>query len=330
MNFYKLTALLASIFSVIFSLSIIKELFNSVPLVVLILMSVFLVLFVIYNEVSKVRELQKYYKKRKHNVLAIAVTFIISLFLSGVGIYFYSNNSLDTEIALNNDLKEQKLSIERKYQFQLDSLNNVPISSPEYIKLVDDIDFWRNRKSDSKEQRQEILSNIKELELKRENLYNTIKKDRSLIYERILTLKSNELDLLLTQNTGKEKKQDRSNFISWVFVLMVIVTEFIILNVQRQIANFYTPEQVMLLNIVKNCEYRNLKGIDINEFKFSTFNKNKQKFLDQTHTDADWKETKKAYNLLKELNIIKGLDGDFVTQKSSQFLTSYFNKINKL
>lgn len=329
MNFYKLTALLASIFSVIFSLSIIKELAKFVHPIVLVFVLIFLVLFVIYNELSKIRELQRFFKKQKHNKVAIVTTFIISFFLSGVGIWLWTNNTLETEITLNNDLQAQKLSIERTYQKQIDSVLNVPISSPEYVKLTEDIDFWRNRKSDSKQQRQEILLNIRKLELKRENLYNTLENKRKSEYERIQLLKSNELDLLLVVNSGEVKNMSRNNFISTVFFLMVIVTEVIILNVQRQIANFYSEEQTMLIRIVKDIEYRNLPEISINEFKYSQFNKYKELFKANEGTDEQWRETKNSHNLLKELNVIDS-ENQMIGDKPSEFLIKYFNQINKL
>jgi hypothetical protein len=307
----------------------VNELYKFVNIYVFVFSSIFLVLFVVYNEISKVREIQKFYKGFKSSKFAIIGTFIISFFLSITGIYFWTNNTLEVKVALNNDLKQKELVIEQSYQLKVDSLNNVPVSSPEYSKLVEDIEFWRNRKSDTKEQRQEILKNIRILEEKRENLYNTIKNERKSEIERIDTLKSNKLALLSTQNLGKEKNMNKNNFISWVFILMVVVTEFIILNVQRQISTFYTSEQKMIINIVKECELRNLTKIDVNEFKYSFFNKNREAFIAKTSTEDDWRETNKAHNLLRELNIISKED-ELIAENASEFLTRYFIKINQL
>ena len=54
----KIPAILFSIFSVLFSMSIVKELYNLVEIYFLVVLVVFIASFLIYNEVVKVRELK--------------------------------------------------------------------------------------------------------------------------------------------------------------------------------------------------------------------------------------------------------------------------------
>lgn len=83
----KLSALVASIFSVLFSLSIVLELANIVNGIVLIFLTIFTVLFLITNERIKVQQLKNVYKGSKKSILPFMVTFVISIVLSSIGIY---------------------------------------------------------------------------------------------------------------------------------------------------------------------------------------------------------------------------------------------------
>ena len=88
-------ATIANIFSVIFSTSIIMELRGIVNGYVLILLSVFIILFLIQNEIIKVKEIRKVFAGSKNALLPFSITFIISVCLATIGMYFFTNKAAE-------------------------------------------------------------------------------------------------------------------------------------------------------------------------------------------------------------------------------------------
>jgi Mn2+/Fe2+ NRAMP family transporter len=78
MNFIDyLPALIVNIFSVLFSTSIILELRGVVNGWVLVLLSVFIIYFLIQNEVFKVKYIRKVFKGNKNALLPFVGTFVL-------------------------------------------------------------------------------------------------------------------------------------------------------------------------------------------------------------------------------------------------------------
>jgi hypothetical protein len=326
MRLYKITAVIASVFSVLFSLSILIELQKFVDRYVFLMSGVFLVLFVIYNEISKVWELQKWFRKQKSSMTALITTIVISFGMSLIGILFWINSTYDNEIKLSNHVAEKITDIDKKYQVLIDSVSKITL--PEYEQILLDLKFWKERRSDSKEQRDEILKNIRFLESKKIELSKSIDENRSLQKTVLISAKNNELSLLNTQEKNEGKKMNKNNLLSWIFFTMVLISEIIIVNIQKQIVNMFDDNQRAIINVLKDCELRNLESISINEFKFNRFNKYVKSYHDHSHNNDMWEETKKDYNILVEVGIIDN-QGKVVKKNGSRMIESYFDKTNK-
>lgn len=257
---------------------------------------------------------------------ALITTIVISFGMSLIGILFWINSTYDNEIKLSNHVAEKITDIDKKYQVLIDSVSKITL--PEYEQILLDLKFWKERRSDSKEQRDEILKNIRFLESKKIELSKSIDENRSLQKTVLISAKNNELSLLNTQEKNEGKKMNKNNLLSWIFFTMVLISEIIIVNIQKQIVNMFDDNQRAIINVLKDCELRNLESISINEFKFNRFNKYVKSYHDHSHNNDMWEETKKDYNILVEVGIIDN-QGKVVKKNGSRMIESYFDKTNK-
>ena len=108
-------AFIASVFSVIFALSIVFELRNIVSGFVLAFLIVFIVLFLILNEKLKVENVRKLYKGNKKGIIPFGLTFVISVTLSSIGIYLWTNKSMDAKIEVSESTISQEILIQKSY-----------------------------------------------------------------------------------------------------------------------------------------------------------------------------------------------------------------------
>ena len=105
-KFANITAKIASVFSVFFALSITIELKQHIDTWLFIVLSIFIVFFLIVNEVIKVTNIWKLHQYEFKNLITFIITFTLSLSLSGVGIYLWVNKS---EVINNKKNTLQKL-----------------------------------------------------------------------------------------------------------------------------------------------------------------------------------------------------------------------------
>lgn len=244
--------------------------------------------------------------------------------MSLIGILFWTNSTYDEQIKLSNDVAKQELIIDQKYQILFDSIAKV--TTPEYEQILIDLKFWKERRSDSKVQRDEILQNIRFLEAKKIEMGNYINSQRNAQKTMYSEVKNQELSLLKVHENNSNKKMDKNNLLSLIFFTIVLVSELMIIYIQKQIVNMFDDNQRHIINIVKDCELRNLKTIPLNEFKFNRFNQYSREFKEKTNTDEMWETTKKDYNILVEVGI---LDSEYNLVKSSKEIENYFDKTNK-
>ena len=172
--FVNIAAKIASVFSILFAMSIVYELRNHVDLWLLIMLSIFISFFLIVNEVIKVRSIKAMYNNKLKSLLTFFFTFILSLSLSTIGIYLWVNKtdninseSLISKAVESNDLKSY-------YRMQIDSIrNNKFESTEEYNDLNKSLSFWKSRKATDLEERANIRENI----IKIENQIQTNRKE---------------------------------------------------------------------------------------------------------------------------------------------------------
>jgi hypothetical protein len=249
-NFF---AYLFSFFSVIFSLSIIVELQKSVNGIVLYTLALFIVVFLVFTEYIKVVQLVKYFKKTNYNLFALVLTHLVSIFISCIGIYFFTNKteSLSNQISFDNQNKVNSIGLE--YQSKKDSINNLSVQSNiEYINLNKSLDYWKSRKASTIEERTEIRNQIKQIESNLLSVNDKFDLYKTNQIKSINDLQKNELDLLSVNANIVKSDIDRNLFISSVLFGLMFLVKIIIIYMALNRANNELDNDKILSSEVAN------------------------------------------------------------------------------
>jgi branched-subunit amino acid ABC-type transport system permease component len=94
-RFTNVAAKIASVFSVIFAMSIVYEFRNHIDFWLVGVLSIFIAFFLIVNEVIKVRSIKNVHNGNNKALFSFIFTFVISIALSGTGIYLWVNKTQD-------------------------------------------------------------------------------------------------------------------------------------------------------------------------------------------------------------------------------------------
>lgn len=240
----KLIAYTFSIFSVIFASQMAFELKSSLETKELVYLFVsFVIFFLIINEGIKINQCRKI--KNNGNVLNIFIlifTFSLSLSLSGLGVYFMSNKTLKVNIDNSFNKDNSVNNINLKYASKLDSIQNLDyFSTNEYIFISNQIKaLKRGKKSIEKKAKIDSLS-IQVNEGKK--TFDNIKKDKLTEYN---SAKNSELKLAETKYSNTNKENKKNNAVSYIFITLVIISEFMIFFINNKIG------EMKKTNIIKN------------------------------------------------------------------------------
>lgn len=325
MKTLKLFAYLFSGFSVLFSFSTVIELHRFTSTFVFILTSIFLLSFTVYVEIAKVRELIKYFAKRESSKLIIGLMFSLSFILSGVGIFFWTNTSYERNKEIAESKQTSTLLIEKKYSKLTDSINSI---KPNFSDIEKEIVYWKSRTASSLEERSLIRENTMKLTEKKIELSNYTEKQKEGQIKALNQQKQAELNLIESRSENKGKENGRNDFLTVIFLIMVIVTEFLIVGIQKQISTHFDGFQLSALKAIKENEYRgtNFHGeMSINKLKY---NKHLTKHMDEMSSDDFFKQIKDLYNLIYEIDLID--DKGKLRKGATNQLRNYYSHINSI
>jgi len=325
-------ALISNTFSVIFSLSIVLELKNILSGYVLILLSVFVVLFLVYNEVTKVQYVRKVFKGVKSAIIPI-ITFIISLTLASIGIYLFTNKTSDIKDNSNMDKVVKINNINYTYQSKINDLNNNMIfeTSKEFKSLNDELYYWKHISAATLIERDNIRNRIDKLQNDIQSQRTLFNENKRLSINQLNNLLNNEIQIINTQYNVNNNKTTKNNFISYIFLSLIIITEFatIILNkniAEKQIVrddfinSDLSKKFIMSSNILTSMYLTSYNGVtNIEKAKYCEANK------------LSWEDLSLLYNQFINLGILdsgevivhEGLDGD-CNKKAKRLLTNKF------
>src|SRR6056297_895691 len=109
---------------------------------------------------------------------------------------------------------------------------------------------------------------------------------------------------------------------------MVVVTEFLIVSIQKQISTYYDKYQMDTIRMIREYEIRGTNMHDekaINKLKYHPLI---VKHFENESPEESFKKIKDTYNLLFELNLVdkKGK----LNPDSSKQLKEFYSKINVL
>lgn len=327
-NLFKISEVLASLFSILFSMSLIKEL-KAVgsEWYVFYTATCFLILFVIFIEVMKVRELKKKFRGEQNSLMFLIFTFTISLGLSVLGVWLWTDKTYELSEQNLKAKQEQVNTISSTYSQKIDSIQSIDITASiqykdlkkarlyyQYIRTEDEVEKQVNRKKVA-----ELSDAINDL-----NLSSAKSKQES------ISLMKERMNIAIEQvnesYNGNKEKESRNNTISWIFFIIVAITEFIIVIIQKEQANpdinRINEESKLMVNTVTYLSLKNKKGkFDINDFKYSPFIKGIE----------DWDRVKKLYNLLLEVGITTmSIDGSVFEENPVDRVKAYYKTIKSL
>jgi len=307
--FDRIPAIIASLFSVLFALSITLELKSLVSGVVLFFLIVFIILFLILNEVIKVKMIKRSFNSVKSAIIPFVITFILSCSLSSIGVYFWTNKTVEIK---DNSIIEKTISIndiKQKYNSDILNLNNQTFEdSKEFETLQIDLNYWKTRRPANVDERADIRKKIDAIQNRinvQRDKYN-INKQTSL--KQINDLMTQEIQITEATFNSSTNKMNRNNFVSYIFFILIIITEFaiIILNKilvekENKLTSFLDSEHVqryliernMLISLYMTANENNVTNI--NKAKYSPVNSNNV---------LEWNEITAMYNRFISLGIL--------------------------
>jgi hypothetical protein len=301
-------AFIANIFSVIFSTSIIFELKGIVNNYVMTLLTVFIILFLIQNEIIKVKEIRKLFSGNKSSLLPFSVTFLISVSLATIGMYFYVNKA--SEIKDNSQINKniELNNIDNKYQIRYNDISNKDYeNTSEYKSLNKELNYWKYASAADLNERSEIRNKIDNLQKTLITNRNTFEKNKTDQLKRIENLINNEKNIVSSKFESNMNKTQTNNFITYIFLTLILITEFstIVLNKniteKRNYVDQFTNSKIaktyLIASNLLTTLYMSAKNnwVNINNAKYSYANK------DELLT---WDEIKAIYNNFISLNIL--------------------------
>lgn len=340
---------LANIFSVIFSTSIIFELKGVINGYVLILLSVFIVLFLIQNEIIKVKEIRKVFAGSKNALLPFSITFIISVSLATIGMYFYTNKSMEIKDLSNINKSDELNKLALKYQPKIDVINATSYEASEDFKyLNNELKYWKRASAASLEERQDIRNKVNGLQLQINNNKAGFERVKQNQLNNIQTLMQGEKSIIIAKYVNKVNRTKTNDFITYIFLTLILITEFstIVLNknivekrnLSEQFTNSKFAKTYLIASNLLTSMYMSAKDnwVNINNAKYSYANKD---------NILEWDEIKTIYNnfialgilgngkIIKESNDDKGLLHNQLMLPENQaqlLLDEYFEKFFKV
>lgn len=331
MKSLKIQSLIASIFSVIFSLSIAKQLIGIVSDVILVVLFLFTILFLIYNENRKVNELRRLFTKRNANYFTIVFTLFISISLSSIGIFLWTNQSMQKGIN-NENLKAIEITkVENEYNHIIDSVRSSSINTEEYNQLKTDIEWWKGRRPANLKERSDRNNQIAILQERLSDILTQYSKNKQDQLDLINLEKQSRINQITSIYEGNNKKLTFDNYISLIFIILVLITEFVIYNIQKEIGRYLIETDSKEIKVIEDLLNQGLSKITLDDVIHNPFAES-----------LDYKKTKKLFNLLFSLNILTDQEkvkngdkmavyGKFIAKDQAiKKLREYYFKANNL
>lgn len=305
----KIFALLASFFSIFFALSIVLELSNIVQGYVLVFLGIFIILFLMFNEWMKIKSLKQLFTGNNKSFITFSLCFLLSIGLSGIGIWFWTNKS--TELTDNNNIEkiERVREINNTFLIKINEVQEKSFEqSAEYKSLYSDLTFWQGRRPANIQERETIREEIsiiqKRINEGRKN-YNLAKQES---INQLNELKNSELELVNNKYSKTQNKANKVNFVSYIFFSLILITEFVILILnknlvekEKQVNDFVNGKDAKMFIIGSKL----LSSLYLTKTKDNKVNINNAKYSVVSNNNVlEWDEIKKLYNTYINLGIL--------------------------
>lgn len=340
----RIPALIASIFSVLFALSIVLTLKDIVNGFTLVFLGLFIVLFVTMNEVVKVKMIKRVFNGNKGSLIPFAITFILSIGLSGIGIWYWTNKTDEIKQVSNINKVNEINVVKNKYADKILNLKNETFeTTKEFESLNSELSFLKSRGTASIDERNKVRENIYKLQEQINVSRGTFNDNKLNQIELLNELMNNEMDVINVGYANNMQKTDRNNFISYIFLSLILITEFAIIilnkilsekeNKFNEILNSnFAQKYIIERNILISLYYLKDKNdiIDINKAKYSPANMNNVLL---------WEDLTVMYNMFISLGILESVEGEYKVltnrivvdrEKAIKLFDEYYNTFLKI
>lgn len=337
-----------NLFSVIFASQIALELKNTLPSQMLVFLFVgFTCFFLLVNEGIKIIQCQK----DKPNIFILLFTFTLSLSLSGLGIFFMSNKTIENDINVSSNKSIGITNLTRNYTLKIDSIQNLDYNNTnEYKNYINQINQNNSRpitKNYSLAKQKTNEAKIYQLINKGNETFNTIKNNKINEYKQLQKAELSNIDNTFTNVNKSNKKKD---FVSYIFVALVLISEFIsfflnnlIGKKERELKDYVNNDNfsdyLVARNMLKYLFATNSenKEINIKVIQFSLFAKVNGLYNENNNTPENYvfneSKVKIIFDTFIQLNILTKIEG---SEKNYQFVSNEkqtlknFDKIYKI
>jgi hypothetical protein len=228
---------IANTFSVLFASTIVLELRGTVENYVLCILCSFVVLFLVWNEVTKVKEVRRFFKGIKNSIYPIIVTFVISISLASIGVYFFTNKS----ITITNDSTIQKSieisEINNKYQLKKSDIQGIQFElSSEYDALNKELRYWKTRSALDIQERSEIRNKVAQIQTQIQNSMDMFNSNKIVQINALNDLLQQEIQIVNNKYNRTISNTKKNNFITYIFLILIIITEISTILLNKKIA----------------------------------------------------------------------------------------------
>jgi len=247
-----IVAYTASAFSVLFALSIVLEIKNTVSGYLAIMLCLFLVFFLLFNESMKIKES----RKQNPKIFNLLFSFLVTISLSTMGGYFWTNKSHETNKKLSEGKDISILNISQKYTFKIDSIKNIDFyQTNQYKELNNQIKFHKAKSILTIEERTERNNQISELFKQINTQKESFEQSKKDQIAELNNLKQSELSLSNTKINNDYKDLTKNNFISFIFVILIMITEFLIYYMNKEIG----IKKAKMLELTKSKNFKDYR-----------------------------------------------------------------------
>jgi hypothetical protein len=315
-------AVTASVFSIVFSLSLIKEISSQEnnPILLAVLIS-FTILFLIYIEVIKVKEMRNYFSGARYNVFILSSTLIISIGLSCLGIFLWLDKTNENNQVLKIDHTNKVNTIIQSSTNSIDSLLSIDFSnSVEYKSIKNELDYWKKKSSNNIKERELIRSRVYDIQHKLDAARDNFEKIRNRRIDLLESSMNKKIDGELKFNEVKLEQTKRYNFITIVFFVMILLTELIIIYIAKETGEY--RRKISQIKEEQNSRLRILTEILLRKQDIVIGDIANSPFIPELEGDLKWEYVNKVNSLFSQLKL-SGMN----MYDAQSTLNNYYNKL---
>lgn len=247
--------IIVSFFTTIFALSIVFEIRSITGEFMFYILTSFLTIILVFNEYFKNIELRNYFKRNgKGNVYLLTITFLLSVGLSVIGVYFWVDNSTKMDLVNvkneNNYIDSLNLALKKEVSnvYLKNDIKNNQIYKQEY----ENLEFNKNQiKFVWKEKdRKPILEKITVIESNIRAIDLELKSNIKIEIEQLNKLNSDKVKAYKFEQEAQNKTNNNHKIITYIIIFLTLLNDFVAIVFAKKVAE----KEMMKENFINSKE----------------------------------------------------------------------------